>query len=282
MLDTERIRNFYRNGFKEAPIHRMWPQLWNKHFRIESRVGYFIKLNKIPERLNFRSIKRLCGRYATPHLYMSVLNWLMPERVGEKSKARYAYPIGGEYVVDVDSDLFWKPHSHWVCREGVCVGCLSQARETTLNLLWKIEENYSDVHVVFSGRRGFHIHVLDFNVRDWTHYNDRNPLKSHEVARFKYTKHLKGSCGGFDRHHFTLSSDVTRIITFPGSLNGETGLICSYLGKREDFEKISISDVLWDSKAVKFLYDLNWIKGSELHSHPEPGPLKPLVYSGAG
>jgi DNA primase catalytic subunit len=31
---------------------------------------------------------------------------------------------------------------------------------------------------VFSGRRGFHIHVLDFSYKDWTYYNERNPIKA--------------------------------------------------------------------------------------------------------
>ena len=182
MLGKELIRNFYRNGFKEDPIHRIWPRLWNKHFRFETRAGYFIKANRFQDRLNFKTLRRLCRNYAPPHLYMSVLNWLMPERVGEKRKAKHAYPIGGEYVVDVDANLHWRPHTHYISPEGVCGGCLSLARDATLAILRKIEENYSDIHVVFSGRKGFHCHILDFDLRDWTYYNDRTPLKSHEAA----------------------------------------------------------------------------------------------------
>ena len=37
---------------------------------------------------------------------MFVLNYLMPERVGEKSEANRAYPIGGEYVADVRARAF--------------------------------------------------------------------------------------------------------------------------------------------------------------------------------
>jgi len=203
MLSFQAVSNFYRNGFFENPMLGSWPRLWNKHFRIETRKGDFIKLNRFRPRLNFRVLRWLCRRYAPNHLYMSVLDWLMPERVAEKSRASRAYPIGGEYVIDVDSYLFWKPHSHYEDENRLCSGCLRLSYEATLELLWKIEENYRDVHVVFSGRRGFHIHVLDFDMRDWTHYNDRNPLKSHEVARFKYTKHLKAACGDFDRCHFT-------------------------------------------------------------------------------
>jgi len=42
---------------------------------------------------------------------------------------------------------------------------------------WAVGE-YSKIAVVFSGRRSFHIHVLDFNIRDWTSYNERKPIKS--------------------------------------------------------------------------------------------------------
>ena len=43
-----------------------------------------------------------------------------------------------------------------------------------------------------------------------------------------------GGVRGFDRHHFILSCDVMRVITFPESLNGETGLVCSR-ARLEDF-----------------------------------------------
>lgn len=39
---------------------------------------------------------------------MSVLNWLMLERVAEKRASAYAYPIGGEYVIDIDYYLNYK------------------------------------------------------------------------------------------------------------------------------------------------------------------------------
>jgi hypothetical protein len=61
--------------------------------------------------------------FAPLNLYVSALNWLMPERVSEKGKANRTYPIGGEYVVDVDHYLNYLPHSHHTSGEGVCEGC---------------------------------------------------------------------------------------------------------------------------------------------------------------
>ena len=130
-------------------------------------------------------------RFAPVNLYMSTLNWLMPERVAEKGKANHAYPIGGEYIVDVDHYLNYLPHSHHTSEEGICEGCLENSKEISLRLLDAMGTNYSKFEIVFSGKRGFHLHVLDFDPSDWTKFNEANPIKSHEVARLIYTKYLK-------------------------------------------------------------------------------------------
>jgi hypothetical protein len=56
---------------------------------------------------------------------------------------------------------------------------------------------------------------------------------------------------GFDIHHFVLSSDVLRVITFPESLNGETGLICSYLGGTNEFSGMKVYEILEGANSAK-------------------------------
>jgi hypothetical protein len=51
-----------------------------------------MKLNRLRNRLNFRSLLGFCVRYTPLNLYMSALNWLMPKRVGRKETAR---AVGG-------------------------------------------------------------------------------------------------------------------------------------------------------------------------------------------
>jgi len=63
---------------------------------------------------------------------------------------------------------------------------------------------------------------------------------------------------------------VTRIITFPDSLNRETGLICSYLGGEKDVEKMEAYKIFWQMDATRFLYYLTLIRVSDLHPHLEP------------
>jgi len=267
-VDSDRIRRFYLHGFREKPVHRGWPRLWSKHYRIRLQDRRFIKLHGQRRRLNFKTLRKLSVKYAPHHLYMSVLNYLMPERVGEKHKANRAYPIGGEYVVDVDIHLFWRPHRHHVGLDGICARCLSISRDATLRIIDKISENHSDIHIVFSGKKGFHIHVLDFDVLDWTYYDEGNPIKSHEVARHVYTRHIKGATGGFDDPHFKLSRDPMRMITFPESLNARTGLICTYLGTPSDFVRKPVTEILRESRALRYFHDAEFQCLSR--SHPEP------------
>jgi len=131
-----------------------------------------------------------------------------------------------------------------------------------------IEQNYSDLMMVFSGRKGFHIRILDFNLRDWTYYNERNPIKSHEVGRFKYTK-LLADLVPVNRPHFLLSTDPMRIISLPNSLNGESGLVCTPIGDRRVLERLTIDEII--RLANPYSYDLLGQSALDLYkAHPEP------------
>ncbi|MCX6654938.1 MAG: hypothetical protein NTY03_07425 [Candidatus Bathyarchaeota archaeon] len=91
-------------------------------------------------------------------------------------------------------------------------------------------------------------------------------------------------CNGFDDDHFKLSVDPMRVMTFPDSINGETGLLCKSLGGRGNFESMSISSMLVEARLARiYNYPIRWYNlGLEdfmrsyqrleepLHSHPEP------------
>jgi hypothetical protein len=117
------LRRFYSKGFEETDTHRRWAGLWQKQFKARLHDETFISLNKLRPRFSFQSLRRYSVSFAPLNLYVSALNWLMPERVSEKGKANRTYPIGGEYVVDVDHYLNYLPHSHHTSEEGVCEGC---------------------------------------------------------------------------------------------------------------------------------------------------------------
>lgn len=176
-------------------------------------------------------------------------------------------PIGGEYVFDVDNTNVWMPHNDHV-KGMICRSCLANSRDITLHILDHILENYSRVKVVFSGRRGFHIHVLDFDFRDWTENHEHNPVKAHESARFKYSLLLAKRCYGFNRQHFILSTDPMRVVALPGSLNASSGLICMFIGSRMDLEKADIHSLLKKADPYWNLVNRN-LAGDFVHAHSE-------------
>ncbi len=193
-----------------------------------------------------------------------------PERVGEKHKANRAYPIRGDYVVDIDVPQLWRPWNGYATNNIYSTG-LQLAYDKTTDILDKIQENYSDIRIVFSGKRGFHIHVRDFEIRDWTPYDASNPIKSHEVARYIYTLHLQSAIGRFSRYHFILSTDPMRVMTIPNTLNGKTGLVCFEVGGPADFEELSLEKVVQKSEAKRFFYDGAFKTAMSLvYSQPEP------------
>jgi DNA primase catalytic subunit len=234
------------------------PDLWNlsrKHFRLETLDGKFIKLNRIANRLTEHDLKYYCWKFKPAHVYFSVLDWLFPERVGTKRKASCCIPLNGNYVVDIDSYMFTRYLALFkhLCKQNrewqVCEICLDLAKKVTLQACETIERYYSDLAIVFSGCRGFHIHVLDFNYKDTATFRPQDPLWCHHAARYRFTRVLSRQTNVFDRHHFVVSVDPMRVVTVPGTLNAKTGLVCSYLGNRKDFEKLTITQILEKSKS---------------------------------
>jgi len=270
LLSQSEIQKFYL----DVPLSL--PRFWKperKHFRVMLSDGKFVKLNHFENRLNAKDLKFYCWKLKPLHVYFSILNWLFPERVGKKYKARYCGPLNGEYVVDVDSYvIFWK-HEHKLNEQWrICPECLNMSKRLTLQVCEAIEKYYAKVAVVFSGRLGFHIHVLDFDYHDWAGYREDDPVWCHSAARFKFTKLLQKQTHVFDRAHFTVSVDPMRIVTVPNTLNGTTGLVCRYLGNRKDLERLAISELL--ERAKEFC---------KFHSYPEPleSPLARVECNGA-
>ena len=226
-------------------------------------------------RLNHHKLRKYAVRIAPIHIYASVMEYLRPEKVLSKDRTLKAYPVGGEFVIDIDAYMNYQKHRHKTEPEGFCYGCLLQAKELTLKLLDLVEINYGDIFIVFSGLHGFHIHVRDFEVRDWTYYDAGNPLKSHEVARRKYVELLKQYVPqAFDIPHYVLSCDVTRVMTLPETLNGETGLICTAFNP-DQFRDISIEEIISKAKGAKHITaGLNWQTATEW-TNPRHNLLSP-------
>jgi hypothetical protein len=244
-LSLEEVREFYRETKLNLPA---WMKPARRHYRVELWDGKFLKLNRFENRINPRELREYLVRYAPKHVYMSVLSWLFPERVGPKRKANSAIPLDGVFLVDLDvkTERF---HHHTLNRHGVCEGCLLLAKCNAVRTCEVIEENYTDHLVVFSGRKGFHV-LFPFAAGDWTHYRPANDLLTQAAARFKYALHLKRRGVFFD---FKTSIDPLRVHSVPESLNAETGLVVKPVGQRHDLESRTIARILDEANLTRYI-----------------------------
>jgi DNA primase catalytic subunit len=237
LLSPGEIQQFYLDNSLKIPD--VW-KLSRKHFRVALHDGRFVKLNHFENRLTVRDLKFYCWKLKPMHVYFSVLNWLFPERIGKKYKARYCLPLNGEYVIDVDAHLMLWKHRHRVDDHWfVCEECLGMSKRLTLQVCEVMTHYYDEIAIVFSGCAGFHVHIMDFDYHGWAPYLQPDPLWCHHAARFKFTKLLQKQTHVFDRAHFTVSVDPMRVVTVPNTVNGKTGLVCSFIGKPVDLEKLT-------------------------------------------
>ena len=137
-LSVAEIRRFYIR----VDFNRYDWRFRRKHFRIETLNGKWVKLNK-QRPINVTRMRKALQKYVPRHAYMSITDYLFPERVGRKYKAKYAVPMGGEFVVDVDSFMRKRGHHHsWHPQYEVCEGCLDISKHLTLELCDRIASNH--------------------------------------------------------------------------------------------------------------------------------------------
>ena len=97
-----------------------------KHYRLETLSNHWVKLNKREDRINAKELQDYLARYVPRHAYMSVLDYLRPQYVGTRKKTINALPMGGAFVVDVDSYHRARGHDHML--DPIWGVCLAASR----------------------------------------------------------------------------------------------------------------------------------------------------------
>jgi hypothetical protein len=113
---------------------------------------------------------------------------------------------------------------------------------------------------------------MDFDYHDWAPYREKDPIWCHAASRFKFTKLLQKQTHVFDRAHFTVSVDPMRVVTVPNTVNGKTGLVCTFIGSPRDLERLAISEMLDKSKT--FPHGYPEILESCISNMSHNGPMK--------
>ncbi|MEL9991543.1 MAG: DNA primase small subunit domain-containing protein [Thermoproteus sp.] len=253
------FRDYYRKARLEIP-------------EIERREVGVLTLGGVMTRHKaFRSVEELrsfCLKEPPLGLYYSVALY---ERPDEKDMDAKGW-LGADLVFDIDGDHLDTPS----CRgmELLNVKCLEDAKEEAVKLLEALRNELGlEGTPVYSGHRGFHVHVRSEEVRSLDSSERRRLVdflvgRNLDPSKFEarigkrvvklYVEEPLGSLArimrGLDDGSYSIridevvTTDIHRLIRAPGSLNNKTGFIALPLSS-SDLDKDADSIL---EKAVAF------------------------------
>jgi DNA primase catalytic subunit len=176
---------------------------------------------KVEDRI--RSAPDLIGhlqRAAPHHVYFTTSTWLDPQRLGPRdfSKAkRGGYQVahnvflnqGLYFDIDVEGDLLTAARHLLLLRD-------------LLAERWGFEK----FRAVYSGSKGFHLYVEDFDIRDFVSAVEADPRKredQHPLVKAGFTQAAVKAGIAVD---VAVTLDPRRILRVPGSVHGKTLNLC--------------------------------------------------------
>jgi len=177
--------------------------------------------HKLEDRV--RDPARLLGELARRrphHVYFTTSTWLDPQRLGPRDFARAkrpGYPVahnvfldqGLYFDIDVEGDLATAAHHLVVLRD-------------LLASRW----GFQRFTAVYSGSKGFHLHVVDFRIRDFVDEVPADPRARedlHPVVKARFTQAALEEGIAVDAG---VTLDPRRILRLPGSVHGKTLNLC--------------------------------------------------------
>lgn len=166
--------------------------------------------------LSFQNVKKLRAfliEHAPAHVYFSCAKYDFPEL--EPMQLKKKYWQGSDLIFDIDFDKLKIP-------------TLAEAQKQTKKLVRILRNDFGfkDLTTVFSGSRGYHVHIRDACIQKLDNAARR------EVADYfcefmswkekeENEKHV-----GID---IPVTCDVSRLIRLPGTIHGGSGKLCEII-----------------------------------------------------
>jgi len=241
------FRNFYRN-FAKFEIDAVD----KREFAFQPFSGGMVRHKSFK---SLEDLRKFVVEKTPRHIYHSAAYY---ERPGEEDMERKGW-IGADLIFDIDGDHL----DTEACRESkiVSLRCLEDAREEANKLIDVLiqELDLKPTRIVFSGNRGFHIHVSSEEVMKLGSRERRelvNYLKAvgfdpsrfiAKLGRRKVVLYEEEAVGNLLRIKQgvedaramkveideVVTQDIHRLIRAPGSLNGKTGLVALPISLKE-------------------------------------------------
>lgn len=211
------LRAYYRAADLWLP-----PRPTFRQFRVAvERAGGPLRFLKVDDRVkDEETLRSWLLRLAPAHVYFTTSRWLDPQRLGPREfrGKRAGYPIahnillGQELYFDIDAP-----------------GDLGAAKEDAAALLCFLRrEGLSDLALVYSGNKGFHVHAYDFEPRFLPRLPEdpRKREAAAQAARADLVTRIVEAGIGID---VEITMDPRRILRLPGTVHGKTFNICEFV-----------------------------------------------------
>lgn len=224
---AEKFSSWYRTHWMPwVPKDSNWHQ-----YRVETFDGKWMKL--WDKRIRSKSIlrKNLLKSAIFPprNVYYSVLKWLDPKSLGSSRVRNYC--LGGPLLFDVDvksSEIYG-----------------DQTIEKGIEAISSLEEfliktySFNDFAYTFSGKRGFHLYVKDFDSLNFG--KDYYQLSREYIEKEVRTAIAKEVLEKGFTIDAQVTSDTRRVVRLPNTLHGGSGFLSVYLGSRNELKKFNLS-----------------------------------------
>jgi DNA primase catalytic subunit len=184
---------------------------------------------KVRDRIaSIQTLRRWLVTFSPRHVYYSTGRWLDPQNLGPKELGPGSPGYQFAYNVFLSQELYFDID---------VPGDLEEAKRWATKLRESLEREYSfrDVLLVYSGNKGFHLHVYDFDLADWV-----REISPHPAVRESQTQEVKAEMVNhlmdlglvFDAD---VTVDTRRILRLPGTVHGKTFNICQIVDNIDTF-----------------------------------------------
>jgi len=222
------FKKFYEN--KYSPWVPQYLKFY--HFRKQLFNGYWIKAKK--KILNKRNIQSfIVKKFPAKNVYYSLSKWLNPEKMGRKSNLIKCLGTNLVFDFDIINDIF-------------DINQFESGKEEVLRLKKYLKNNFgfSKFAYLWTGYKGFHLYVLDYDNSEFYFKNIENSnneiedINNVEILNREFiNKIIQEENFPID---FNVLLDLKRIIRLPNTLHGSTGLQSILLGTENELKNFTI------------------------------------------
>ena len=205
------------------------------HYRKQLFNGYWVKAKrKITS--NNKLIAFINKKLPAKNLYYSISRWSNPEKVGPRNNNNRC--LGTNLIFDFDIIQNILDQDEFNKRKNQVIEFKNFLKDTF---------NFTTFQYLFTGNKGFHLYVLDYNNFDF--YENYIKNISDNKQKFWDIEHIESSnrdflCKEIEEKGFPVDlnviNDLMRVVRLPGTLHGSTGLQSILTHSEDEFIKLNV------------------------------------------